>query len=350
MKYATIGPVEMFPETLAIGARQVPYFRNEEFSNIMLENESMLLSLADASEGSKAIFMTCSGTGMMEAVVMNLIKKEDKVLVINGGSFGQRFVDLCELHEFDYECCSLNQEQFQPSQLASYKGKGFTVMMVNLHETSNGQLYPIECLQEFCTSENCLFIVDAISTFLCDQLSMKHSQIDCLIASSQKGCCCAPGISMAILSPRSLECVKTSHVKSLYFDFKPCLLNQVRGQTPFTPAVGILYEIHERLSTILAMGLSTYLQDINDRAMYFRSLLHEPCHLPSYSLSNALTPVVLPNDQAKQVLNALSDIGYIANPCSGELASKMIRIAHIGNLNLEDMKNMAECINQTMEL
>lgn len=350
MKYATIGPVEMYPETLAIAGKQVPYFRNQEFSELMLENEKMLLELADAPKDSKGLFMTCSGTGMMEACVMNLITKEDRVLIINGGSFGQRFVDLCEIHELNFECCHVKNECFTSAHLESYKGKGITVLLVNLHETSNGQLYPIELLSDFCESENCLLLVDAISTFLCEPLSMKQTGIDCLIASSQKGCCCAPGMSMVILSPKSLERVEKAQVKSLYFDFKPCLENQRRGQTPFTPAVRIGYELHERFTALLTQGLSGYLMGVKERCEYFRSLLSASCKLPNYPLSNALTPVLLPKNNASQVLSSLQTNGYVVNPCSGEFASNMIRVAHIGNLSLFDMKQMAECINKGGDL
>lgn len=90
----TVGPVMSSDEVLSIGAEQVPYFRITEFSAVMLENEKYMLEYAKAPENSRAVFMTCSSTGSMEAVVMNCFSKEDKVLVINGGSFGQRFVDL----------------------------------------------------------------------------------------------------------------------------------------------------------------------------------------------------------------------------------------------------------------
>ena len=88
----TVGPV-MSSETICnIGAQQVPYFRTAEFSKIMLENEQYMLKYANAPIGSKGVFMTCSSTGSMEAVVMNCFSEQDKVLIIDGGSFGHRFV------------------------------------------------------------------------------------------------------------------------------------------------------------------------------------------------------------------------------------------------------------------
>ena len=75
----------------------------------MLENEKFMLEYAKAPVNSRAVFMTCSSTGSMEAVVVNCFTKEDKVIVIDGGSFGHRFVELCEIHEIPYVAIKLEQ-------------------------------------------------------------------------------------------------------------------------------------------------------------------------------------------------------------------------------------------------
>lgn len=98
----TVGPVMSSDVVRKIGGEQVPYFRTSEFSNVMLENEKFMLEYAKAPVNSRAVFMTCSSTGSMEAVVVNCFTKEDKVIVIDGGSFGHRFVELCEIHEDEY--------------------------------------------------------------------------------------------------------------------------------------------------------------------------------------------------------------------------------------------------------
>lgn len=95
----TVGPVMCSDEVCSVGGEQVSYFRTPEFSAVMLENERMMLNFAKAPEGSRAAFMTNSSTGSMEAVVMNCFDGTDKVLVIDGGSFGHRFVEICEIHE-----------------------------------------------------------------------------------------------------------------------------------------------------------------------------------------------------------------------------------------------------------
>ena len=85
----TVGPVMSNERVRAIGGEQVPYFRTEEFSRIMLENEQLMLSFSEAPENSRCVFITGSGTASMEAVVMNTLTSDDKAIVINGGSFGK---------------------------------------------------------------------------------------------------------------------------------------------------------------------------------------------------------------------------------------------------------------------
>ena len=86
-----------------VGAEQVPYFRTPEFSAVMLENEKLMKKFAKAGNDARVVFITGSGTAAMEATVMNVFDRTDKVLVVNGGSFGQRFVELCQIHEIPYE-------------------------------------------------------------------------------------------------------------------------------------------------------------------------------------------------------------------------------------------------------
>ena len=134
----TVGPVMSSKEVCSIGALQVPYFRTAEFSEIMLENEKYMLQYTKAPVGSKTVFMTCSSTGSMEAVIMNCFTTKDKVLIINGGTFGQRFVDICEIHEVPYVALELEHgRKLTKEKLYEYDDQDFTGLLVNVDETSN---------------------------------------------------------------------------------------------------------------------------------------------------------------------------------------------------------------------
>ena len=171
----TVGPVMCSEEIRAVGGEQVPYFRTPEFSETMFENQRLMLEFAKAPAGSKAVFMTNSSTGSMEAVVMNCFTADDKVLVIDGGSFGHRFVELCEIHGIPHVALKLNHGQrLTKRRLYEYDAQGFTGLLVNIDETSTGVLYDSEMIGEFCRRNNSFYVCDCVSAFLADPFDMEH--------------------------------------------------------------------------------------------------------------------------------------------------------------------------------
>ena len=101
MKLFTVGPTEMYDEIKFVGGKQVPYFRTKEFSDVMLSIDCLLKKYLHTSRESKIIYLTASGTGAMEATVMNCLSNKDKILIINGGTFGERFKKICELYSLN---------------------------------------------------------------------------------------------------------------------------------------------------------------------------------------------------------------------------------------------------------
>jgi aspartate aminotransferase-like enzyme len=141
---------------------------------------------------------------------------------------------------------------------------------VNAHETSTGVLYDIPGLGQICRDNGLYFVVDAISAFLCDPLSMRSMGIDILITSSQKALALAPGLSVITLSPRAVERIESANVRSHYFGLKKYLVDGVRGQAPFTPAVGIILQLHERLCGLEKLGVEHCIQHSAALAAHFR--------------------------------------------------------------------------------
>ena len=291
----TVGPVQSSDAVRAIGAEQVPYFRTAEFSEVMLENERLIKKFAHATDDSKVVFMTSSGSGGMETAIMNTLTKADKALVINGGSFGERFVELLTLHEVPFTEIKLEHgKALKPEHLAPYEGKGYTTFLLQKHETSTGVHFDIDMVSDFCKRNDLFLIVDTISTFLCDPFDMAATNTGVMITGSQKALACAPGIAVMILAPSAMKRVEENKCCCQYFDLKLALKNMERGQTPWTPAVGILRQIHVRLKEIEEMGgAEAEIARCADLAKYFRNKLVEynlPFEIVSESLSNAVTP------------------------------------------------------------
>lgn len=332
-----------------IGGEQTPYFRNDEFSKVMLENEELMKEFVYASEDSRALFITGSGTAAMEATVMNVFNENDKVLIVNGGGFGQRFVDLCQLHEINHDeikldfGCDLTKEI-----LDFYSDKGFTAFLVNICETSSGVYYNLDLISDFCKENDVFLVVDAISSFLANPLNMVEQKVDVVITGSQKALACPPGISIVVLNENALKRVEGNDVKSMYFDMKDMLKNAERGQTPFTPAVGILLQINQRMKEIKSQGgVEAEIERIATLAQDFRDRISDlPFEIKTESLSNSVTPVFCKTENASEIVDKLKfDYNIWVNPNGGDLTDKMFRVGHIGDLTIKDNDKLIDAFH-----
>lgn len=336
----TVGPVMSSDEVRKIGSEQVPYFRTPEFSKVMLENEALIAKFAKAPKGSRVVFITGSGTASMEASIMNVFDENDKVLVVNGGSFGHRFVELCAVHHVPFTEIKLEAgHALKTNMLKDFENAGYTGFLVNVHETSTGVHYDIEMIADFCKRNNIFLMVDAVSSFLADAFDMKALDVGVMITGSQKALACPPGISVIVLSPKGVNRVNEHNCPCMYFDLKNALKNGERGQTPFTPAVGTLLQINARLKEIDTNGGADYeTKKIAELADDFRMKIKDlPFEIVSESMSNAVTPLHPLTTSAKDIFNILKDeYGIWVCPNGGELAETVFRVGHLGNLTSDD--------------
>lgn len=336
-----VGPVMMDQTICDLGAELVPYFRTPEFSRLMLENERLLKELMGAPESARAAFLTGSGTAAMDAVVNNLFTRDDRLLIVEGGSFGHRFCEIAGAYGIPYEAIQLESgHALRPEHLAPYAGKGFTGFLINMHETSTGVLYDMELVGSFCRENGLILVVDAISAFLSDELNMQKIGADVVLTGSQKALAVPPGVSMMVLSQRAVERVYANTPACYYLSLKSALDNQVRGQTPFTPAVGILIQINARLNQIAADGIEAERSRIHAVAQDFRNRIAAyPFTIVSESLSNTVTPLSPTNPEvsAYRIFQVLKDeYGIIVCPNGGAMAEKIFRVGHIGALTVAD--------------
>lgn len=344
----TVGPVMSSDAVRAVGAEQVPYFRTIEFSAVMLENERYILEYSKAPKGSRAVFMTCSSTGSMEAIVMNCFTKEDKVLVIDGGCFGHRFVELCKTYEIPYVALELHYgKKLTKECLYEYDGQDFTGLLVNVNETSTAVLYDTMMIGEFCKKNTMFFVCDCVSSFLADSYNMAGCGADVMLTGSQKVLACPPGISIIVLAPNAIERVKRSTAKTMYFNLKDALKNGERGQTPFTPAVGILLQINERLKEIKSGGgADAEVERIAAQAADFRKKIKGlPFEFFSESPSNAVTSIHPTTVSAYDIFLKLKDeYGIWVCPNGGDMKDIVFRVGHIGALTHEDNTTLIDAL------
>ena len=159
----------------------------------------------------------------------------------------------------------------------------------------------------------------------------------------QKALACPPGISIIVLSEDALKRVENNKCKSMYFDLQDALKNGERGQTPFTPAVSILLQINARLNEIKRTGgVEVEIRRISILANDFRDKISDlPFEIKTESLSNSVTAIYCNN--ALEIVDKLKiDYDIWVNPNGGDLADKMFRVGHVGDLTIEDNDKLIE--------
>jgi aspartate aminotransferase-like enzyme len=341
----TPGPVMLEEETLEIGRRQMGYHRTEEFSARILRCEEGLKAACLAEPDARVVMLTASGTAAMEAAMINLFGSGDRLLVVNGGDFGARFVDICRLHGLP-----VNELRLEPGRalreedLARADVEGCTGLVLNHHETSTGCLHDLVLAGRFCREHGLLLVVDAIGSFLADPVNQEACSIDALVLSSQKGLALPPGLSFVVLSARAADRARRTVCRSYYLNFARYLEDGARGQTPFTPAVQGILQLEARLERVLVRGVDRIVDGTAALAADFRGRIGRlPFRMFPDVASNALT-ALLPLDgrgPAHCVRRLAEDHGLFVCPNGGALGRRIFRVGHLGALAPEHNARLA---------
>ncbi|HIA30715.1 MAG TPA: alanine--glyoxylate aminotransferase family protein [Candidatus Marinimicrobia bacterium] len=341
----------MSTRTLAIGALQLPYNRTEQFSQITFEIIKDLKYLF-GTQGDVVIF-SASGTGAMEAVIFNFLDQSDKVLIVNGGVFGQRWVDLCIQHKIPFEQIILDPGQPISLEALDYRlsSQGYSTLLINAHETSTGLIYDTKAIGKLTQKYGVFFVVDAISTICADIFMMDEWHVDVSLLSTQKALALPPGLSFLALNKKAKLRLETKTCQSYYFDIKVYLANQSRGQMPFTPVIGHFMMLQERLKDIKLHGIDFFVSRHSKLAEFFRKGLQGlPLSFLPNSPSNALTAISCPEDiDAFDLVKRLAaGFNCFVAPNGGDLKHRVFRVSHLGEQNKTDIDFLINALKDTL--
>lgn len=256
VRLLTPGPTPL-PERVRLAlAHDMIHHRKSEFKAIMHRVQEQLRILFGTQ--GPVLPLSCSGTGAMTAAVHGLFTPGEKVLVIEGGKFGQRWRAIAEQRGLTTVSIEVPWGQAvtpEAVQQALDADPAIRGVLVQLSETSTGVLHPVQALAQLTRSRDVLLVVDGISGVGLSPCPMDEWGLDCLLTGSQKGLMLPPGLALLALSPRAWSKAEAISSGCFYFNLPKERANVEKGQTLFTSPVSLIVGLEESLKLLLENGL-----------------------------------------------------------------------------------------------
>lgn len=348
----TPGPTPVPPRVAAKSAEPILHHRTKEFSEIF----------KSVQEGMKYVYRTKndvlmivgSGTAAMDASVANLLSPGDPVLIGSIGSFGERWVKICEAYGAKAEV--IREEWGKPLvpekiEAALKKNPSIKAVFVQHSDTSTGTVNDIKALGDIVAKTPAVLVVDAISSLGGEELRMDEWKLDVAVAGSQKGLMTAPGLAMACLSDKAWKLVETSKNPKFYANFKTIRKSIPDGETPWTPAVSLFQSLNEALAMIKEDTIEgtwerhrrlSKAAQAGIQALGFPLFSSKPC--------TVLTAAKLPEgfDGGALIRKMLSDQGVSIAGGQDHLKGKIFRLAHMGYMDSFDLMIGLTALEKTL--
>ncbi|MBI5837447.1 MAG: alanine--glyoxylate aminotransferase family protein [Candidatus Eisenbacteria bacterium] len=330
----TPGPVEVPPEALLAESRPLIHHRTPEFR----------AELARALEGLRYVFQTddpvlmfgCSGTGAMEAAVVNLVGPGDTVAVARGGKFGDRWLALAKV--CGAKAVDIPVEWGRPTDVAAVRAAlqanpGVKVLFATHSETSTGVRNDVRELAAAAREAGALFVVDGITSLGAMELKVKDWGVDVAVGGSQKGFMIAPGLAFLSVSARARETAAKCPTPRFYFDFARNLKACESGDTAFTPPISLVRSLLVTLDRMRAEGIENiWARHARNAAATRAAMVALGLEIYPQVPSDALTTVVAPAGITSDALikAVLGRHGMRMANGQDQLKGKVFRIGHLG--------------------
>ena len=316
--------------------------RSTEFSDLLRQVAVGLQHVFQTE--NDVLVLTASGSGAMEAAVVNLLSPGDRVLAIIGGKFGGRWVELCATYGID--AVTLDVEwgtAADPDEVDRILGEQgpFEAVLATHSETSTGVLHDIETLGRIARGHGCYLVVDAISGLGANELRTDDWHVDIALTGSQKALMIPPGLAFISVSERAWQRIEESRQPSYYLSLKRARDSFTKGLTPYTPAVSLLMGLDESLRMMKELGLEEIYRIHERNALVTRAgVAALGLNLFARRPSNVLTSVVMPPgiDGSDMLKSIKQECGVTIANGMDHYRGKYIRIAHLGyNVAPSDM-------------
>ena len=335
----TPGPTPVPEDIRAEMAKPMIHHRTKEYQGIF----------KDATEGLKKIFktsgdlftFTSSGTGAMEASIVNVLSPGDKIIVVRGGKFGERFGDIAKAYGVEVLPVDVQWGDAPKPEVIKemlQKNPGVKGVYTTLCETSTATVFDIKAIGEVVNKTNALFVVDVISGLGADKFENDAWGVDIAICGSQKGLMIPPGLAFCSVSQKAWKAVEESKIPKFYFNFKKYKKAYIDTDTPFTSAITLVIGLKKAVETINTKGIDNVIAEHENMAEAFR----EACKALGLSIfskhpSSAVTGINAPAGiNADDIIKLLkTEFGVTFAGGQDTLKGKIFRGAHMGGIDTE---------------
>jgi aspartate aminotransferase-like enzyme len=252
------GPVSVPESVTKAMEKEMIGHRGKEFSEIFAQAKENLQKVLYTK--NRVLISTSCGSGLMEGVIRNCVN--ENVLMAECGAFGKKWVDIAKSCGKNVDVLSFEAGKGikaeglkQKLEEAKRIGKNYDAVCITHNETSTGVMNRLNELAPIVKESGALFCVDAVSSMGGARIPVDELGIDVCLTSSQKCFSLPPGLSFASVSENVLEKARTVKGRGYYFDFIELAKEHDANQTPYTPAVSLIFGLKQRLEDMLAEGL-----------------------------------------------------------------------------------------------
>jgi len=348
----TPGPTPVPEDIRNEMAKPIIHHRTKEYQAIF----------KDATEGLRKIFktsndiftFTSSGTGAMEASIANVLSPGDKIIVVRGGKFGERFGDIAKAYGVEFIPIDVEWgDAPKPEVIAETLQKNPAVKGVytTLCETSTATAFDIKAIGEVVKKTDAIFVVDVISGLGADDFENDAWGVDIAVCGSQKGLMIPPGLAFCSVSPKAWKAAEASRLPKFYFNFKKYKKAYLDTDTPFTSAITLVIGLKKAVETINKTGIDKVIAEHQNQAKAFREAVKAMgLSIFSKSPSNAVTGVNAPADiNADEIIKILKlEFGVTFAGGQENLKGKIFRVAHMGGIDAEHTVESIKALEQAL--
>jgi len=345
------GPTPIPDEVLATASEFIIHHRTPEFSKILMEVVDGLKYVFQTKQD--VYVLTSSGTGAMQAAVVNLLNPGDKAITINGGKFGERWGHICRAYGVNVHEIKLEWgEPFTKEQLEEElkKNPDAKAVFSTLSETSSGSVYDIKGFGEVVSKTDAILVVDGISGIGATPCPMDEWKVDVLVAGSQKSFMIPPGLAYISFSEKAWKLVEKSTLPKFYFDAKKYRKSMGKDTTPFTPAVSLIIQQKKALDIIRSITLEGLIEHHRILGEATRAGVKAiGLELLSKIPGNIVTAVKVPEGIDGIQLVKKMQGKYMAYIAGGQdpYKGKIFRIAHLGYMGGFDVITALSALEMT---